>query len=322
MTDDYRYLSGSLSTLPCEVKAGVLRWLDRKSEEVTDKSMKAIQSDLALFYDFCQREEDCWLPTSKATLRRYVKRYEGIRSNGAIQRLVGYVREVNRELGNPIRDPVLDHELRDLAASGKKMRRSLVRIEQIQEISDALGNGVYESYTRALLWVLYDSQFRISRLLDVRLEDLKVLRPSGVVWLPTPDAPVSWEEDGGFLPPSTACHLRDWFGIVGITKGYIFPRVRKGNATELAATPAHARRIVTTVLQSVEFSGFVPFGAVRQGAISDLFDAEVGLAKVMKYGGYGCYASVKKARAGSEKLDGSSLALAEHQGRWGEPDGY
>lgn len=299
-----------------------MHWFERKQESVAASSLRAIQCDFVHFHDFCTEEQKRWLPTSINLLRRYVGRFQGRRSYGAIHRLVLYIREVNRAIGNEIDDPILDLELLELAAAAKQGEKPPIRYEIVREVTKTLGDGVHEAYARALLWVLYDSQFRISSLLNTKLEDLKVMRPSGVVWLPPPEKPVNWEEDGGFLPPSTACHLRDWFAAVGIVGGYLFPVVRNSEATEEKATPAHARQIVETALRSSEVRESVTFRAVRQGALADMFDAEVGLAKIMKRGGYMSIQSVKRSLRGTDRLDSGSLALAKHQDRWGKPGGY
>lgn len=322
MVSHYLRMNDVLLALPEPLRKQLLQWFDLKSKDVAQGTIRSIQYDFVHFFQYCKSEQELWLPTSKTTLRRYVQRYNVSRSSGSIQRLVTYLREVNRALGRTIDDPVLDQELRDLSAAGKRVRRQPIRFREVRNLTNLLSDGVRESYTKAILWVLYDSQFRISSLLKTRLEDVKVLRPSGIVWLPPPASPVDWEHDGGFLPPSTACLLRDWFNTVGIVEGYLFPRFRRDQVTTQLATPAHARQIVMSVVRSVGNNDSISFRAIRQGAIADLFDAEVGMAKIMKHGRYKTISSVRAALKGSENLDGSSLELARHQDRWGEPSGY
>ena len=322
MTRRYSLFDVALGELPSDVSSTVHNWLEHKQKKVAAGTLRSIQSDLAHWSRYCRQEQVAWLPTTRATLCRYVRKYQNERSNGAIQRLVVYLREINRVIDTNLSDVVLDQVLEGLAVREKYTRRQPIRFPELSQLSSNLGEGVLSLYSRALLWALYDTQFRISSLLNVKLENVKVLRPGGEVWLPPPSKPINWEEDGGFLPPSTACHIRDWFVEVGIVGGYMFPRLRKGVATAERALPAHARRNVSSTLGATGQSTSVSFRALREGAIDDITEADIGIPHIMKRGGFRTYRSVKRILSGSDNLDGSSLTLARLQCRWGSPNGY
>lgn len=322
MTKCYRFLDDAQNGLRSDILSLIQKWLEKKQKTVTAGTLKSIESDLAHWSRYCQQEQVAWLPTTRGALCRYVRKYQNERSNGAIQRLVVYLRELNRVIGTNLSDVVLDQVLEDLAVREKYSRRQPIRFPELAQLSSCLGAGVLDLYTRALLWALYDTQFRISSLLNVKLEDVKVLRPGGEVWLPPPSNPINWEEDGGFLPPSTACHIRDWFNEVGIVDGYMFPQLRRGQATDERGLPANARRNVLSTLAAAGQPTSVTFRAIREGAIEDISEADIGIPRIMKRGRFRTYRSVKRILSGSDNLDGSSLTLARLQSRWGSPSGY
>lgn len=315
-------LGEAVATLNADRAAILNNWLVSKSKTVSPESLRCLHADLIYLFRFCERESYVWMPTPNDTVRQLLRAQIGNCSNGLIQRMFSHIRQANEALdNNPFDAPVLQ-VLRDLQAGHSQTRFQPVRVDQLRKATVNLGADPMSLYTRAILWAIYDTQFRISSLLNARLETLKVVRPSGQVWVPPPARPVKWEEDGGFIPPSTACYMRDWFRSVGIVEGYLFPSIRHGQVTDEKGTPAQARQIVRKSLDAAGFHERLPFRSIREGALADMVTADVGIPKILRRNGLKSYVSVKKYFANTLLLDGGSLLLAKHQGRWGEPHGY
>lgn len=306
-----------------ELKSRFAAWLDARCSTAHPQTRSAIYSEVTHFSRYCEQQGRRWLPADRLVIRNYVQAYRYSRSYGAISRCVGYLRDLHQSLQVDLTDPLVDKALKDIAESQKYRAADPIRCDHLRHITNCLRNDSLGLYTKALLWTTYDSQFRASSLLQVKLEQLKVVRPSGIVWLPWPERPVRWEEDGGLLPPSTACHLRDWFRSAGIVEGYLFPVMSDDRATEMRATPAYAlRRVQRALAEAGVPSRGVSLESVRRGAVADMQAALVGIPGMMQRAGLRTYRSVKSLLRNFDSLDSGSLELAHLQGRWGEPDEY
>lgn len=308
--------------LSSDCAAGLDRWFRTKRSRVSPNTLAAIVCDLVHFAEYCRRQKTNWYPTDKLVLRNFVQNYGHQRSHGAIKRIVFYVRSVNEIIGVGLADLLLDEVMDGLAKEAKRSARTPVRHDALCEISDSLSNDFLGLYTRALLWTIYDSQFRIRSLLQVKLESVKVMRPSGIAWLPIPEKPVRWEDGGGFLPPSTAGHLRDWFAVAGIIEGYLFPLLRQGRATNKSGSPKQALLTVDRILRKAGYTRKVTFRAIRNGSVADMEEANVGIPRILRRSGFSSYRSVSTMLKRANRLDSGSLELAKCQNRWGIPHGY
>lgn len=293
-------------------------WIERKAESTGIVSQKAIQSDFLHIMKHCDANNEPFLPSTGEALCEYIFEYRTSRSPGTILRCLGYVREMHSSLGLKLDDTTLTIMLSDLAKNAKFTKKAGVRHRQLTQITERLQNTFHGTFAKAILWSVYDSQFRTCSLAQVFRGDLKIINPIGTTWIPSPADPIWWERDGGFLPPTTVVHLYRWFDKACVTRGRIFPRIRDGRITTETADQQHLRYLLHLGLSEAGISAKgVSFRAVRIGALCDMKEADIGFYKFMSRNGIRSYYTGKALHKQARHLNEASIQLAIYQNRLG-----
>jgi site-specific recombinase XerD len=240
--------------------------IDRIDGAYADATIRAYRSNFMKFIYFCESIGVCALPAKPATIASYIENLseEGCRS-ATIRQAIASIATIHTL--NNYENPTTRPEVR-LAL--KRMHRNLGRFSRQahginKDLLDEMVASTDESLRglrdRAILMVAYDTMCRRGELIRLRVEDIdtQVIDrrnniQSTVIFIE--QSKTDQEANGRWLRVSnkTCDVLNAWLDSSGISGGYIFRGIDRGNSVKDTLTPGQVCRIYKRLASKAGFT--------------------------------------------------------------------
>ena len=242
---------------------------------------------------------------SPATVRRYVS------SISWLHRAAG--------LTNPCDHSEVRFALRRMHRSRgrrSKQKRGLTR-DLIDRMLTATDGSLMGLRDRALLSVAYDSLCRRGELVMADVGHVQMAASgSGSLFLPTSKADQEGNGAYRYLAPDTMAHLSAYLEVAGHSEGPLFRRVGRGGRRSTRLAGDTVARIFKRMAEdagivSLQISGH----STRIGKAQDCVAAGIGVAAIMRDGGWKTEAMVARYTEHLRLNESASAQLTAMQGR-------
>ena len=274
--------------------------IDRIDGAYAEATIRAYRSNFIKLINFCESIGACALPAKPEIIASYIEHLseEGCRS-ATIRQAIASIASIHTL--NNFENPTTHSEVR-LAL--KRMHRSLGRFsrqahginkELLNEMLAATDDSLRGLRDRALLMVAYDTMCRRRELIRLKVEDIDTQvidrrnnLKSTVIFIE--QSKTDQEANGRWLRVSneTCEALNTWIDSSGISGGYIFRGIDRGNRLKDTLTPGQVCRIYKRLASKAgftkEFVKRVSGHSMRVGAAQDLLLSGASLPMIMARG--------------------------------------
>ena len=274
--------------------------IERIDGAYAETTIRAYRSNFMTFINFCESIGVCALPALPETIACFIESLtrRGCRS-ATIRQSIASIATIHSL--NNYENPTMHSEVR-LAL--KRMHRNLGRfsrqanginkhlLEDMLAATDVSLRGLRD---RALLMVAYDTMCRRGELIKLKVEDIDTQifdrrnnLQSTVIFIE--QSKTDQEANGRWLRLSkeTSEKLNTWLDSSGISGGYIFRGIDRGNSVKDTLTPGQVCRIYKRLASKAgftkEFVKRVSGHSMRVGAAQDLLLSGASLPMIMARG--------------------------------------
>jgi site-specific recombinase XerD len=274
--------------------------IERIEGAYADATIRAYRSNFMKFIDFCESIGASALPALPQTIADYIENLIRCSCRSAtIRQSIASIATIHTL--NNYENATIHSEVR-LAL--KRMHRSLGRFsrqahginkELLDEMLAATDDSLRGLRDRALLMVAYDTMCRRGELIRFKVEDIDTQiidrrnnLQSTVIFIE--QSKTDQEANGQWLRLSkeTSEKLNTWLDSSGISGGYIFRGIDRGNSVKDTLTPGQVCRIYKRLASKAgftkEFVKRVSGHSMRVGAAQDLLLSGASLPMIMARG--------------------------------------
>ena len=287
-------------------------------------TLRSWRADWRVWTTYCTAAGHAPLPASLPALRGFVEnRIQAGRKRATIEHYLATLTVVHRLALLPSPMDSMEARLmwrglkREHLSARQRQARGLT-LEDIDAILSTLDAGQpRDQRDAALLSVAFETMFRRSELIALRIEDLSTERDgSGRIFLPSSKT----DQDGAgflqYLSPETMARVQVWLDTTGLAGGALFRSVPRSNKADRYATPLSDRDVARIfkqrALQAGLPAGLVSGHSTRVGAAQDLVAANFSNAEIMRQGRWKTERMVMRY---SESLNAARGAMAQLKGR-------
>ena len=291
-------------------RSGAVTELLSHTPEAVVERLRAMADDLALAYapntlrgwradwrgwiDYCSTTQEAPLPVTLPVLRGYLlERIGAGRKRATLERLLSTLSIVHRLVGIPSPMDSMEFKLmwrglrREHLAARQRQAKGLTMADLEIILATLDPDQPRDLRDAALLCTAFETMFRRSELVGLRVEDLSVEADgSGRMFL----AHSKTDQEGAgvlqYLTPSTVELLQNWMAVSGITAGPLFRSCAHNRETyEKPLSDRDVARIFKTRalaagLDAERVSGH----STRVGATQDLMANNYSAAEIMRQG--------------------------------------
>ncbi len=259
-------------------------------------TLRSWRADWRVWTEFCERHGYALLPATLPVLREFlVDRIGQGRKRATIEHYLATLTVVHRLAGLPSPMDSMEARLmwrglrREHLSSRQRQAKGLT-MDDIDTIVATLDlANPRDLRDAALLSLAFETMFRRSELIVLRIEDLSVEDDgSGRIFLPSSKTD---QEGAGFLQyisPETLVLVQDWIRVAGLTRGPIFRSTPRSNKADRYDTPLSDRDVARLFKQRALQAGLDPSRvsghSTRVGAAQDLIAANFSGAEIMRQG--------------------------------------
>ena len=150
-----------------------------------DSTIRAYQADVLDLIRFCEKDGNSGLPVSSEDLCAYITQLTNSgRSSASIRRAIAGIATIHKlnRFQDPTKDPDVILEMRRMHRKiGRYSKQALgITSDLLEKMILGSEAGNRGSRDRALLLLAYDTLCRRSELVELRIEDIKVMTQNGV----------------------------------------------------------------------------------------------------------------------------------------------
>ena len=274
--------------------------IDRIDGAYAEATIRAYRSNFMKLINFCESIGACALPAKPEIIASYIENLsEGGCRSATIRQAIASIATIHTL--NNYENPTIHSEVR-LAL--KRMHRNLGRFsrqahginkELLDEMLAATDDSLRGLRDRALLMVAYDTMCRRGELIRLKVEDIDTQTidrrnniQSTVIFIE--QSKTDQEANGRWLRVSneTGEAVDNWIESSGISGGYIFRGIDRGNSVKNTLTPGQVCRIYKRLASKAgftkEFVKRVSGHSMRVGAAQDLLLSGASLPMIMARG--------------------------------------
>ena len=290
---------------------------------LSESTERAMESDLAIYTDWCMEHGLHALPATPATVAAFIDSMARVRSPATVNRYVSSVKSAHRAIGH---EQAVDHSLVRMAKRRmyrKKGRRQVQALgitwPILKEMLAATGDRLIDARNRALLSVAYDTLLRRSELAALEVHDLSgEYRGSGTVLVRR--SKTDPEGDGAvqYLARDTMALVREWLERSGVGSGKLFRSLCRGvvgNQLDPSQIPRIYKRMAKKAGLPPEVVAGLSGHSTRVGAAQDMIAVGIGMPAVMQAGRWKSTATVNRygERLLPNKSGAAKLARIQHR---------
>ena len=260
---------------------------------LSDNTVRAIKSDLAVFAAWCRERGLTPVPASAATLAAFVGDMAEARAPATVRRYVASVAAVHKALdcGRPARSAAVRLALQRMHRSrGRRQQQARGLTWALrQRLLETPGARLIDARNRALVAVAYDAMLRRAELTGLEVADFFEEIP-GFATLLVRRAKTDPEGRGAtvYLARDTVALVRTWLERAGIENGRLFRSLTKGGAVREALHPSQVPRILKAMARRAglpeevaeSLSGHSP----RVGAAQDMVASGIEMPAILQAG--------------------------------------
>ena len=290
----------------------------------SDSTERALESDLAIYAEWCAERGEAALPASPETIAAFVDDRAETRAPATVRRYVTSLAIAHRALGleRIVKDPLVKLALQRMHRSkGRRQGQATGLTWPLrQRMLEAAGATLLDDRNRAMLAVAYDAMLRRSELVSLQATDMfEELQGDGSLLVRRSKTDFEGRGEIVWVSRNSVWLVRTWLGRAGISDGMLFRSVAKGGRVGKGIHPGHVPRIFKAMARAAGLPENVAAGlsghSARVGAAQDMVAAGVELPAILQAGRWKSVAMVH--RYGERLLAKRSGAaqLARIQGR-------
>lgn len=259
-------------------------------------TLRSWRADWRVWSAFCVSSGHPSLPASLPVLRAFLmERIAAGRKRATLEHYLATLTVVHRlaQLPSPMDSMearLMWRGLRREHLTARQRQAKGLTMDDIEKIVESLDfSAPRDMRDAALISVAFETMFRRSELVVLRVEDLSVEADgSGRIFLASSKTD---QEAAGFLQylsPETLALVQSWLEITGLTQGPLFrsvPRSNKADRYDTALSDRDVARIFKQrALQAGLDSNLISGHSTRVGAAQDLMAANFSGAEIMRQG--------------------------------------
>jgi site-specific recombinase XerD len=311
-----------------DVPSEVLAYIDAKAMEFVEKSkapntVRSYRADWNHFTEWCTAHGLEYLPTTPATVARYLAAHAEQLKTSTLQRRLSAISQAHKQAGfAPIstRDEPLHsvwEGIRRVKGTAQRGKAPAV-IDDIRAMVNTLSNNLLGIRDRALILVGFAGAFRRSELVSLNVEDVEFTRDGLIVHLRRSKTDQEGHGRDVGIPygsnPKT-CPVRalqDWLKESGIESGPLFRSVNRhgqiqsGRLSDKAVALVVKRAAEAAGLDASKYAGH----SLRAGLATTAANAGVSERAIMAQTGHKSVTMVRKyIRQGSLFVENAAASV-------------
>ena len=299
----------------------LLNYVNSSKGAYAPNTERARLSDSRIFAEWCQDERKKMLPSRPETIAAFIDAMAEIRAPATVRRYATSISHLHRAAGlaNPCNDELVRLALRRMhRAKGRRGNQKLGLTRDLVDRMLAASPGTLKGLRdRALLSVAYDSLCRRSELVAADVEHVELMSDgSGTLFLPRSKTDQEGQGAYRYLAPDTMRHLSSYLEASGHKEGVLFRAVGRGGRRSERLAGETVARIFKRMAGA---AGIEPSGisghSTRIGKAQDCVAAGIGIASIMRDGGWKTEAMVARYTEHLRLRESASAKLTALQGR-------
>jgi integrase len=259
-------------------------------------TLKSWRADWRVWTGFCAASGFSPLPATLPVLRAFlVERIAAGRKRATIEHYLATLVVVHRlaDLPNPMDSMearLMWRGLRREHLVARQRQAKGLNLDDVHLIIDSLDlKNPRDMRDAALISVAFETMFRRSELVTLKIEDLSVENDhSGRIFLPSSKTDQEGAGHLQYLSPETLERTQNWIRAAGLTKGPIFRSTPRSHKADRYDTPLSDRDVARIFKQRALQVGLpaelISGHSTRVGAAQDLIAANFSGTEIMRQG--------------------------------------
>ena len=285
---------------------------------------RALQSDLAIYAEWCGMRGERALPASAETVAAFVDAMAELRKPATVRRYVASIAVAHRAVGcaRTLKSPLIRLALQRMhRCKGRRQDQAQGLTGPLRgRLLAAAGNRPIDLRNRALLAVAYDAMLRRGELTSLQVSDL-LEEIGGDATLLVRRGKTDGEGKGEivYLAKDTVRLVRAWLECSGISEGRLFRSVSKGGRLGERLDPSQVPRIFKAMARRAGLPAAMVEGlsghSARVGAAQDMIAAGIELPAILQAGRWKSTAMVNRygERLLARRSGAAQLARLQHR---------